>query len=600
MNPSRQIKNPVADLLDASSDAKSFLRAANNAAMRESLEVSIGVSGYLLTQQSATSGGLWGPMDGSVIMFLGDTAYLMGGWYGDIANDDWSGGSTTNLVYRSTDFGVTWTKIRDHDLTPDATHFTPRHAFAHCVHRVGATDYMYMFCGDYQLADSDVRRSTDGVTWTKVNSVQPGYHGIQLAAAGTLDGNIYFAGGTVALETASHTNEVWRSSDNGATWASLGNAPWAIRSGVDRLVRFAGKLWLIGGGIYDDTLGRTYYNDVWSFDGTTWTEVLANGHTQWTGRMFAGSVALGEWLYVIRGYNDSGMLSDTYRSRDGGTWFLVNITLEASHGDAIGEHVSGVLIGPGIGFLTNNINANSPTYLLEPTGSGDIASGVAAMIEATLPAPINEFETIIVGSFVISESSGQWMVGEDGSGFYICSGALSVAKPVYIGSPATTITTIYGASIQAQGPIQLVNYSIFGRSSKELFAISDNPAVRATWHAVAFRPYSFQYTTFCEYSWDENTVDAHLWNSYEGDNTYGGWRWLSGSGKTLRLHLHGDGQLDLGAPLKLKSYTVGTLPIASISGDGGSIYVTDESGGEVPAFSDGTNWRRVTDRAIVS
>lgn len=30
------------------------------------------------------------------------------------------------------------------------------------------------------------------------------------------------------------------------------------------------------------------------------------------------------------------------------------------------------------------------------------------------------------------------------------------------------------------------------------------------------------------------------------------------------------------------------------------ILVTDESGGTVPAFSDGTNWRRFTDRAIVS
>lgn len=30
------------------------------------------------------------------------------------------------------------------------------------------------------------------------------------------------------------------------------------------------------------------------------------------------------------------------------------------------------------------------------------------------------------------------------------------------------------------------------------------------------------------------------------------------------------------------------------------IYVTDETGGAVPAFFDGTNWRRVTDRAIVS
>jgi len=30
------------------------------------------------------------------------------------------------------------------------------------------------------------------------------------------------------------------------------------------------------------------------------------------------------------------------------------------------------------------------------------------------------------------------------------------------------------------------------------------------------------------------------------------------------------------------------------------IFVTNEAGGAVPAFSDGTNFRRVTDRAIVS
>lgn len=30
------------------------------------------------------------------------------------------------------------------------------------------------------------------------------------------------------------------------------------------------------------------------------------------------------------------------------------------------------------------------------------------------------------------------------------------------------------------------------------------------------------------------------------------------------------------------------------------IFVSDEVGGAVPAFSDGTDWRRVTDRAIVS
>jgi len=53
-------------------------------------------------------------------------------------------------------------------------------------------------------------------------------------------------------------------------------------------------------------------------------------------------------------------------------------------------------------------------------------------------------------------------------------------------------------------------------------------------------------------------------------------------------------------PIKLPSYTVGTVPSASTAGAGAHIYVTNETGGAVPAFSDGTNWRRVTDRAVIS
>lgn len=46
------------------------------------------------------------------------------------------------------------------------------------------------------------------------------------------------------------------------------------------------------------------------------------------------------------------------------------------------------------------------------------------------------------------------------------------------------------------------------------------------------------------------------------------------------------------------SYTVATLPTDAMVG--ARAFVTDETGGAVPAFFDGTNWRRVTDRAIVS
>jgi len=51
--------------------------------------------------------------------------------------------------------------------------------------------------------------------------------------------------------------------------------------------------------------------------------------------------------------------------------------------------------------------------------------------------------------------------------------------------------------------------------------------------------------------------------------------------------------------LALPSYTVVGLPAAA-GNTGRMVYVSNESGGAVPAFSDGTNWRRVTDRAIVS
>lgn len=53
-------------------------------------------------------------------------------------------------------------------------------------------------------------------------------------------------------------------------------------------------------------------------------------------------------------------------------------------------------------------------------------------------------------------------------------------------------------------------------------------------------------------------------------------------------------------PMRLQRFTVAGVPSASGVGDGVMIYVTNEVGGAVPAFSDGTNWRRVTDRAIIS
>jgi len=74
---------------------------------------------------------------------------------------------------------------------------------------------------------------------------------------------------------------------------------------------------------------------------------------------------------------------------------------------------------------------------------------------------------------------------------------------------------------------------------------------------------------------------------------------LASIGLRLNGALPKDGTEVLGAPITLASYTVASLPDASLY-TGALIYVSNETGGATIAFSDGTNWRRAQDRVIVS
>lgn len=50
--------------------------------------------------------------------------------------------------------------------------------------------------------------------------------------------------------------------------------------------------------------------------------------------------------------------------------------------------------------------------------------------------------------------------------------------------------------------------------------------------------------------------------------------------------------------IQLTSYLVADLPPATTEGQ--IIYVSNATGGSIPAFSDGVDWRRVDTRAIVT
>jgi hypothetical protein len=80
---------------------------------------------------------------------------------------------------------------------------------------------------------------------------------------------------------------------------------------------------------------------------------------------------------------------------------------------------------------------------------------------------------------------------------------------------------------------------------------------------------------------------------------------------TVRMKVHTNGNigihetdpttpLHVDGAIRVGTAPVSALPSASGSGAGAFIFVSDENGGATLAFSDGSQWRRVQDRAIVS
>lgn len=85
----------------------------------------------------------------------------------------------------------------------------------------------------------------------------------------------------------------------------------------------------------------------------------------------------------------------------------------------------------------------------------------------------------------------------------------------------------------------------------------------------------------------DNDLSAHLF------------RELLSHALRLNSSLTLDGEDRMEAPLPLLSSTVAGVPTASLW-EGSVIYISNETGGKTVAFSDGTNWRRVQDRAVIA
>ena len=362
--------------------------------------------GPLWMWERMASEGPWHPRDGAGLLWFDGKLWMLGGWFGS-AVTEWGGSKTTNEVWSSDDLGVSWVAELAHDSAPPESGATarwlPRHTAGFLNHSYDGVDYMYVLGGDPWPVIGDVWRSADGVTWEQVAANTP-WEGRFLHMVGSYDGDLYVMGGQTDLNDPSTClSDVWRSEDGGATWTQLDDAPWAPRGMAYYLAEFDGKLWLMGGGTYDDA-PRTFYNDVWSFDGTTWTEVLVDGLAPWAGREYHNTYAAEGELWVSSGYAaDQLNHNDFWHSPDGVNWTEVaDPPMAAGHADGVAVTPYGVVHASG--------NAMDTEVYLLVAEEGAPLSGWQDQGADGLDLVATTTQALVVGD-AFGDQDGVWLSG---------------------------------------------------------------------------------------------------------------------------------------------------------------------------------------------
>ncbi len=343
------------------------------------------------------------------------------------------GGINKNDTWRSANNGATWT------LMNASSGWSERYGHSSVVMPDGSIVLMGGCSGDGPCLNDTWRSTNNGATWILMNASSGWSQRAVHSSVAMSDGSIVLMGGFD--DNPYVKNDVWRSTDTGATWTRVNaSAGWSERRGHSSVAMPDGSIVLMGG-----DGGGTLMNDTWrsTDNGATWT--LVNANSGWTGREYHRSVTMPDGSIVLMG-GWSGQdvvykaMNDTWRSTDKGTtWTLMNAgsgwSARYGHSSVVMPDGSIVLIGGDDGGASNDVwrfqpagsSEQNPVHTYTTWGIFDVtlevqnADGYHSTRKVGYVQVTNPAETISIyrdGSWYIDmNGNGTWDAGDQNYGF---------------------------------------------------------------------------------------------------------------------------------------------------------------------------------------